>query len=113
MQPSGCTVAAEIEGVLHPPSSLIAALSGVIACATSTLSAQSTAVAQGKTINHVSLAVTDVEKSAAFYSKLLGLKEVSRPGNGGINLGLGGSFLGGFLGILAGVLLANIVFPEK
>ena len=73
---------------------LVAALSAAIAGAPSILSAQSTAVAQGKTINHVSLAVTDVEKSAAFYSKLLGLKEVSRPGNGGINLGLGGSFLG-------------------
>ena len=31
---------------------------------------------------------------AAFYKALLGLKEVSRPGNGGINLGLGGGFLG-------------------
>lgn len=51
-------------------------------------------VAQGRTINHVSLAVSDVETSAAFYAKLLGLKEVSRPGNGGINLGLGTSFLG-------------------
>jgi catechol 2,3-dioxygenase-like lactoylglutathione lyase family enzyme len=51
-------------------------------------------VAQGRTINHVSLAVTDVERSAQFYSRLLGLREVSRPGNGGINLGLGTSFLG-------------------
>ncbi len=52
------------------------------------------AIAQGRTINHVSMAVTDVEKSAAFYKALLGLKEVSRPGNGGINLGLGDGFLG-------------------
>ena len=51
-------------------------------------------VARGRTINHVSLAVTDVERSAQFYSRLLGLKEVSRPGNGGINLGLGTSFFG-------------------
>jgi glutathione S-transferase fosA5 len=51
-------------------------------------------VAQGSSLNHVSLAVTDVERSAAFYGKLLGLKVVSRPGNGGINLGLGTSFLG-------------------
>jgi len=36
-----------------------------------------TKVAQGRTINHVSMAVTDVEKSAAFYKALLGLKEVS------------------------------------
>ena len=73
---------------------LVAALSGLVAGAAATASAQSAAVAQGRTINHVSLAVTDVEKSAAFYSRVLGLKEVSRPGNGGINLGLGGSFLG-------------------
>ncbi len=51
-------------------------------------------VAQGRSLNHVSLAVTDVEKSAEFYSNLLGLKVVSRPGNGGINLGLGTSFFG-------------------
>ena len=38
--------------------------------------------------------VADVEKSAAFYKALLGLKEVSRPGNGGINLGLSDGFLG-------------------
>ena len=49
---------------------------------------------QARTLNHASLAVTDVEASAKFYSTLLGLKEVSRPGNGGINLGLGTSFLG-------------------
>jgi catechol 2,3-dioxygenase-like lactoylglutathione lyase family enzyme len=50
--------------------------------------------AQGVSLNHVSLAVTDVERSAQFYSTLLGLKIVSRPGNGGINLGLGSGFLG-------------------
>jgi catechol 2,3-dioxygenase-like lactoylglutathione lyase family enzyme len=51
-------------------------------------------VAQGRSLNHVSIAVTDVERSAEFYSKLLGLAVVSRPANGGINLGLGGGFLG-------------------
>jgi len=56
--------------------------------------AQNSQAAQGKTLNHVSLAVADVERSAEFYSTLLGLKVVSRPGNGGINLGLGDSFLG-------------------
>src|SRR5579864_869539 len=55
---------------------------------------QTSPVAQAGTINHVSLAVTDVERSAEFYSRLLGLKVVSRPGNGGINLGLGSGFLG-------------------
>jgi catechol 2,3-dioxygenase-like lactoylglutathione lyase family enzyme len=79
---------------------LVATLTGLVAASAPTLSAQSTPaapvtqVAQGRTLNHVSLAVTDVERSAAFYSKLLGLVEVSRPGNGGINLGLGTSFLG-------------------
>jgi len=75
---------------------LVAALAGLVAAAApaAAQSGQTTAVAQARTINHVSLAVTDVEKSAAFYKALLGLKEVSRPGNGGINLGLGTSFLG-------------------
>ena len=79
---------------------LVATLTGLIAASAAGVSAQPapapavTPIAQGRTINHVSLAVTDVEKSAAFYGKLLGLKEVSRPGNGGINLGLGTSFLG-------------------
>jgi catechol 2,3-dioxygenase-like lactoylglutathione lyase family enzyme len=50
--------------------------------------------AQGRTLNHASLAVTDVAAAADFYSKVLGLKVVSRPGNGGINLGLGDGFLG-------------------
>jgi catechol-2,3-dioxygenase len=77
---------------------LVAAIAGLVAGAQAasaqTPASPTTAVAQAKTINHVSVAVADVEKSAAFYSKLLGLKEVSRPGNGGINLGLAGSFLG-------------------
>jgi catechol 2,3-dioxygenase-like lactoylglutathione lyase family enzyme len=50
--------------------------------------------AQGRTLNHASLAVSDVAAAAEFYQKLLGLRVVSRPGNGGINLGLGESFLG-------------------
>jgi catechol 2,3-dioxygenase-like lactoylglutathione lyase family enzyme len=76
---------------------LVASLTGLIASARVDLSAQPampSQVAQGRTINHVSLSVTDVERSADFYAKLLGLKVVSRPGNGGINLGLGTSFLG-------------------
>ena len=51
-------------------------------------------LAQGRSLNHASLAVTDVEKAAEFYGTLLGAKVVSRPGNGGINLGLGDGFLG-------------------
>ena len=50
--------------------------------------------AHGHTLNHASLAVSDVAAAADFYSKVLGLKVVSRPGNGGINLGLGDGFLG-------------------
>ena len=50
--------------------------------------------AQGRTLNHASLAVSDVAAAADFYSKVLGVKVVSRPGNGGINLGLGDGFLG-------------------
>jgi catechol 2,3-dioxygenase-like lactoylglutathione lyase family enzyme len=78
---------------------LVASLAALVATGTSTSAQvqrvqQISQVAQGGTINHVSLAVTDVERSAQFYSRLLGLKEVSRPGNGGINLGLGTSFLG-------------------
>jgi len=76
---------------------LVAALSGLLAAAATTTAAQEgtvVKVAQGRTINHVSMAVTDVEKAAAFYKSLLGLKEVSRPGNGGINLGLSDGFLG-------------------
>lgn len=76
---------------------LVAALAGLLGAATVPAAAQDGAVvkvAQGRTINHVSMAVTDVEKSATFYKALLGLKEVSRPGNGGINLGLGSGFLG-------------------
>lgn len=76
---------------------LVASLAALVAGANASASAQEPAVAQaaqGRTINHVSLAVTDVEKSADFYAKLLGLKVVSRPGNGGINLGLSDGFLG-------------------
>jgi catechol 2,3-dioxygenase-like lactoylglutathione lyase family enzyme len=51
-------------------------------------------VAQGRTLNHVSIGVTDVEASARYYQALLGLDVVSRPGNGGINLGLSDGFLG-------------------
>jgi hypothetical protein len=78
---------------------LVAALAGLVASAAAEAPATAqeasvVKVAQGRTINHVSMSVTDVEKSAAFYKALLGLKEVSRPGNGGINLGLSDGFLG-------------------
>ncbi|MEZ5284663.1 MAG: VOC family protein [Vicinamibacterales bacterium] len=74
---------------------LVASLSALVAAAAApTAAAAQPAVAQGATLNHVSLAVADVEKAAAFYQSVLGLTVVSRPGNGGINMGLGTSFLG-------------------
>jgi catechol 2,3-dioxygenase-like lactoylglutathione lyase family enzyme len=72
---------------------LITSVTALVAGAARPALAQ-TSVAKGKTLNHVSLAVSDVDKAAAFYSKILDLQVVSRPGNGGINLGLGTSFLG-------------------
>jgi catechol 2,3-dioxygenase-like lactoylglutathione lyase family enzyme len=79
---------------------LVASLTALVASAASAASAQAPAtpnvstLAQGRSLNHASLAVTDVEKAAEFYGKLLDAKVVSRPGNGGINLGLGDGFLG-------------------
>ena len=77
---------------------LIAALATMVAPAAATpANAQTPADAQaalGRTLNHASLADSDVAAAADFYQKLLGLKVVSRPGNGGINLGLGDGFLG-------------------
>ena len=79
---------------------LVASLSAIVASAASSASAQTPAVpnvsllATGRSLNHASLAVTDVERAAEFYGTLLGAKVVSRPGNGGINLGLSDGFLG-------------------
>ena len=75
---------------------LIASLTALVAGSAAPAAAQPAVeqVAQGRTLNHASLAVTDVAAAADFYSKLLGLKVVSRPGNGGINLGLDDGFLG-------------------
>jgi len=75
--------------------SLATVLAGATATPTLAQSARAlTQVAQGRTLNHASLAVTDVAAAADFYSKVLGVKIVSRPGNGGLNLGLGDGFLG-------------------
>jgi catechol 2,3-dioxygenase-like lactoylglutathione lyase family enzyme len=51
------------------------------------------AVPQANSLNHVSLAVSDVGASQRFYERVLGMAEVSRQSNG-VNLGLGDSFLG-------------------
>jgi catechol 2,3-dioxygenase-like lactoylglutathione lyase family enzyme len=79
---------------------LVMSLSALVASAASQASAQPAAasavstLAQGRSLNHASLAVTDVQKAADFYSTLFNVKIVSRPGNGGLNLGLGDGFLG-------------------
>ena len=76
---------------------LIASLLALTAAGGSTLvSGQSAApVTKGRSMNHVSLSVNDVERSAEFYNRVLGLEVISRPANGGINMGLGDeSFLG-------------------
>lgn len=52
-------------------------------------------VAIGRSMNHVSLSVADVSRSADFYNRVLGMEIISRPANGGLNMGLGQeSFLG-------------------
>jgi catechol 2,3-dioxygenase-like lactoylglutathione lyase family enzyme len=73
---------------------LVAALTTLFLAAGSEASAQAPRVVEAQTLNHASLSVSDVERSAEFYQRVLGLEVVSRPGNGGINLGLGSSFLG-------------------
>ncbi len=78
---------------------LVASLAGIVAAGTAAAPAEAQGsavvqVARGHSLNHASLAVTDVAAAADFYARLLGLKVVSRPGNGGINLGLGDGFLG-------------------
>jgi len=65
-------------------------LSGVlIAAAAPTPSSEVRAVS----LNHVTLAVRDVDASQAFYQRVLSVSERSRQFNG-VNLGLGESFLG-------------------
>jgi len=46
-----------------------------------------------RTLNHVTLFVSSVERSAAFYQELLGMTVMSRQDNG-INLAAGDSFVG-------------------
>ena len=73
----------------------LVAVSGAMA-STSSLKAQQIEPATiGKSMNHVSLSVMDVNRSADFYNRVLGMEIISRPANGGLNMGLGNeSFLG-------------------
>jgi len=77
---------------------LVASLLAVSGAAAVTRSAgaQSPApVAVGRSMNHISLSVSDVNRSADFYNRVLGMEIISRPANGGLNMGLGDeSFLG-------------------
>tara|TARA_B110000444_G_scaffold13456_1_gene11538 strand:- start:2 stop:613 length:612 start_codon:yes stop_codon:yes gene_type:complete len=71
-------------------------LAATAASAVPSTSAQTAApVAIGRSMNHVSLSVNDVNRSADFYNRVLGMEIISRPANGGLNMGLGReSFLG-------------------
>src|SRR5690606_5178867 len=54
-------------------------------------------VLRARSLNHVSLIVSDLDRSVTFYERLFGLPVVSRQ-TGGVNLGVGGSFLGIYQG---------------
>jgi catechol 2,3-dioxygenase-like lactoylglutathione lyase family enzyme len=71
------------------------AASGAAAVARPVAAQQPAPVAVGLSMNHLSLSVSDVNRSAEFYNRVLGLEIISRPANGGLNMGLGSeSFLG-------------------
>jgi len=71
------------------------AATGAMAASPSVLAQNPAPVETGRSMNHVSLSVADVNRSADFYNKVLGLEIISRPENGGLNMGLGSeSFLG-------------------
>lgn len=73
--------------------SLLAASAAV--AAVPNVAAQAAPATKGRSMNHVSLSVTDVNRSADFYARVLDLEVISRPANGGLNMGLGDeSFLG-------------------
>ena len=64
-----------------------------LAAGSRTMSAAQPSPFRGVSLNHASLAVSDVPRAQTFYQELLGIREVSRQANG-VNLGLGSSFLG-------------------
>ena len=69
--------------------------SGAMALGGSAAAQTPAPVATGRSMNHVSLSVSDVQRSADFYQRVLGMEIISRPANGGLNMGLGEeSFLG-------------------
>ncbi|HJN11635.1 MAG TPA: VOC family protein [Pirellulaceae bacterium] len=75
---------------------LLSALAALAAMPVTAHSAESEAKApafEAKSLNHVTLSVSNVQKSKEFYSSILGVSTVSKQ-KSGINLGLGDSFLG-------------------
>jgi len=75
--------------------SSLVGLTGLLLAGGTPAAQQPAPVALGRSMNHVSLSVADVNRSADFYSRVLGLEIISRPANGGLNMGLGSeSFLG-------------------
>jgi len=70
-------------------------LAGMMMTSGASAAQQLAPVAAGRSMNHVSLSVIDVNRSAEFYQRILGMEIISRPANGGLNMGLGSeSFLG-------------------
>lgn len=75
--------------------SSLVGLTGLLLAGGASAAQQPPPAALGRSMNHVSLSVTDVNRSADFYGRVLGLEIISRPANGGLNMGLGSeSFLG-------------------
>ncbi len=73
---------------------LVAALAALAAPAAAPVASPARAPLRAATLNHVTLAVSDVERSRHFYGELLAMPVVSRQANG-VNLGAGpASFVG-------------------
>ncbi|MDP6557961.1 MAG: VOC family protein [Pirellulaceae bacterium] len=73
--------------------SALAALAAIPVTAHSAESEAKSPAFEAKSLNHVTLSVSNVQKSKEFYSSILGVSTVSKQ-KSGINLGLGDSFLG-------------------
>jgi catechol 2,3-dioxygenase-like lactoylglutathione lyase family enzyme len=75
---------------------LVAFLTALAAAAPLTAAAQPNAL-EAATLNHASLIVSDLERSAAFYRRTFGLS-VKSTQQGGVNLAVGDAFLGVYQG---------------
>jgi catechol 2,3-dioxygenase-like lactoylglutathione lyase family enzyme len=75
---------------------LVAFLTALAAAAPLTAAAQPNAL-EAATLNHASLIVSDLERSAAFYRRTFGLP-VKSTQQGGVNLAVGDAFLGVYQG---------------